>query len=372
METRQINLALQGGGAHGAFTWGVLDRLLDEDWIEIAGITGTSAGALNGAALKAGLAKGAGHAGRQAARENLDYVWGRVGQVSESRLARWFFPMLPVPAPMQRMAELFSPAAWVEGMTRLFSPYDYGPFYRNPLKSIVDDLPYDGINARRGPLLFISATNVRTGRIRVFSEKEVTPDVILASACLPTLFRAIEFKDPATGQIEAYWDGGYTGNPALFPLYDADLPGDIVVVNINPMSRDAIPKSPAAIADRINEISFNSSLLRELRALQFMKGMIAQGKIKDMTLKAINLHMIMDDALMNDLSARSKILPGPGMLGRMKAAGQDAADRWLSECSSCIGVRDSYDLEPIFGPAIRPSVRAAEKAAEKAAELAGA
>lgn len=349
METRQINLALQGGGAHGAFTWGVLDRLLDEDWIEIAGISGTSAGALNGAALKAGLAKAKGRPGREAARENLDYVWSRVGQVSESRMMRWFNPLFPVPAPMQRVVDMFSPIAWMEGMTRLFSPYDYGAIYRNPLQAIVDDLPYDGINARRGPLLFVSATNVRTGRIRVFSEKEVTPSVILASACLPTLFRAIEFKDPATGQVEAFWDGGYTGNPALFPLYDNDLPGDIVVVNINPMAREEVPKSPVAIADRINEISFNSSLLRELRALQFMKGLIAQEKVKDLPLKSIFLHMIMDDTLMNDLSARSKIMPGPGMLSRMKAAGQAAADRFLTDHADSLGQRDSFDLASIFG-----------------------
>lgn len=354
MDTRQINLALQGGGAHGAFTWGVLDRLLDEDWIEIAGISGTSAGALNGAALKAGLAKAAGRGGRAAARENLDYVWDRVGQVSESRLLHWFNPVMPVPATMQRVVDMFSPFAWVESMTRMLSPYDYGAMYRNPLKSIVDDLPYDGINARRGPQLFVSATNVRTGRIRVFSEKEVTPEVILASACLPTLFRAIEFKDPETGRVEAFWDGGYTGNPALFPLYDSDLPGDIVVVNINPMIRDELPKSPSAIADRINEISFNSSLLRELRALQFMKGLIAQEKVRDLPLKSIFLHMVMDDTLMTDLSARSKILPGPGMLARMKAAGQAAAEAFLTEHADKLGRADSYDLEAIFGPAMRP------------------
>ncbi len=348
METRQINLALQGGGAHGAFTWGVLDRLLDEDWIEICGISGTSAGALNGAALKAGLAKAAGKRGRAAARENLDYIWGRVGQVSESRLVQWMQPRLPLPEPMQRLADMFSPMAWFEGMTRLFSPYDYGPFYRNPLQSIVDDLPYDGINAARGPRLFVTTTNVRTGRIRVFTEREVTPDVILASACLPTIFRAIEFKDPATGRMEAFWDGGYTGNPALFPLYDADLPGDIVVVNINPMSREEVPKSPNAIADRINEISFNSSLLRELRALQVMKGLITAQKLKDHPLKQVNIHMILDDALMNDLSARSKILPGPGMLGRMKAAGQAAADAFLTAHAGDLGRRDTFDLASVF------------------------
>lgn len=349
MKTHPINLALQGGGAHGAFTWGVLDRLLQESWLEIAAISGTSAGALNGAALKAGLAAKRGKAGRQAARENLDWVWDQVGSVSDSRVLTWFSPLVPLPPGLRRMSEMFSPMAWMEGLTRVFSPYDSGPFYMNPLRRVVDNLPYDDICATCGPQLFVSATNVRTGRIRVFSGAELCPDAILASACLPTLFRAVEFTDPRTGEHEAYWDGGYTGNPALFPLYDGKLPGDIVVVNINPMSREDIPKSPAAIADRINEISFNSSLLRELRALQFAKGLIADGKVSGWPDKRIHLHMILDDELMNDLTARSKLMPGPGLLRRMKEAGQAAADRFLSDHAGDLGQRDTVDLSALFG-----------------------
>lgn len=349
MKPHSINLALQGGGAHGAFTWGVLDRLLDEDWLEIGAISGTSAGALNGAALKAGLAARPGRAGRLAARQNLDWVWEQVGGVSDSRVMNWFAPLMPLPPGLRRMTEMFSPVAWMEGLTRVFSPYDSGPFYVNPLRRVVEDLPFDDICSDKGPRFFVSATNVRTGRIRVFTGDDIRADAILASACLPTLFRAIEFYDETTGQSEAYWDGGYTGNPALFPLYDKDLPGDIVVVNINPMAREDIPKSPAAIADRINEISFNSSLLRELRALQFAKDLIAEGKVTGWPQKSVHLHMILDDALMNDLTARSKLMPGPGLLIRMKEAGQAAADRFLDEHAQDLGQRDTIDLSALFG-----------------------
>ena len=348
MAKRRINLALQGGGAHGAFAWGVLDRLLDEPEIEFSAVSGTSAGALNGAALAAGLASGAGVRGRHAAQENLAYIWDQVGQISDNNVVRWLYSMFPMPRSSQRFAELFSPAGWMETLTRVFSPYDSGPFYCNPLAAIIQEMPHPKLDRDEGPRLFVTATNVRTGLVRVFRGHEVTIDTILASACLPEVFRAVEIDDPKTGKREAYWDGGYSGNPALFPLYAPDLPRDIVIVNINPMLRDAIPKSPAAIQDRVNEISFNASLLAELRAINFVKRLHAQNRLTGLPMKNVLLHAIMDEDLMNSLSASTKLLPKPGLLATMHAAGKVAADRFLETGAKDIGVRDSYDITHLF------------------------
>lgn len=192
MERKSINLALQGGGAHGAFAWGVLDRLLDESWLDIAAISGTSAGAMNGAAVKAGLSLHPGIEGRRAAQRNLDCLWSQVGSISDNSIVRWMHSLIPMPRSMDRLSELISPAAWMDGITRLVSPYDYGPFYINALGPVLRELPHPDFSNTRGPQLFISATNVRTGRIRVFTNLAATPEAVMASACLPTLFRAVE------------------------------------------------------------------------------------------------------------------------------------------------------------------------------------
>ncbi|WP_374635571.1 patatin-like phospholipase family protein [Paracoccus sp. (in: a-proteobacteria)] len=348
MAVRRINLALQGGGAHGAFAWGVLDRLLDDPEIEIAGISGTSAGALNGAALAAGLACGPGRHGREAARENLAHIWSSVGHVSDNSVVRWLYSMFPMPRTWERLTEVFSPVAWLGSLTRVFSPYDTGPFYTNPLAAILRDMPHPQLGRDAGPAFFVSATNVRTGLIRVFGGAEVTADAIMASACLPELFRAVEIDDPRTGRREAYWDGGYSGNPALFPLYRPDLPRDIVIVNINPMLREELPKSPAAIQDRVNEISFNASLLAELRAINFVKRLHAEDRLTGRPMKNVLLHAIMDEALMNSLSASTKLIPKPGLLDSMRAAGAAAAEKFIETGAKNIGLRDSYDIAKLF------------------------
>ncbi|MCX7646566.1 MAG: patatin-like phospholipase family protein [Rhodobacteraceae bacterium] len=341
----RINLALQGGGAHGAFTWGVLDRLLEETSIEIAGVSGTSAGALNGAALKAGMVRG----GRAAARETLDWLWAQVGAVQDMRLAAWMASLGPAPGLAARLIETFAPLSVLDALMRLFSPYDSGPFYVNPLERIVRRFRYDLVCDRRGPALFVSATNVRTGKIRVFKGEEVTPEALLASACLPTLFRAVEVEDPRTGAVEAYWDGGYTGNPALFPLFDPALPDDIVIVAINPLRREAVPRTAREIQNRINEIGFNSSLLRELRAINFVKELIAGGKVARGAMKDVLIHVIADDALMNQLSVATKLLPSPILLGQLKAAGRAAAERFLATDAGSLGRQATVDLPALFG-----------------------
>lgn len=342
MSKLQINLALQGGGAHGAFTWGVLDRLLEEPDIEIAGISGTSAGALNGAALKAGLLKG----GAAAARENLAWLWESIGALDDESLPDWFglAETRAISAALDYSPFVAAADAW----SRVMSPYGWGPLYTNPLESLIKKLDFASVCAGAGPDFFVGATNVRTGKGRVFSRDEITPDAILASACLPTLYQAVEMPDPATGRMEAYWDGGYTGNPPLYPLFAPHLPDDIVVANINPLERDAVPRTPQDIRNRINEISFNTSLLRELRAIDFVSRLVDEGVIEQGRMKRLRMHMIADDALMNDLSVATKMIPIPTVLTRLKAAGRAAAGGFLNAHRGDIGQRSSVDLRAMF------------------------
>ncbi len=336
---KRINLALQGGGAHGAFTWGVLDRLLEEDDIEIAGISGTSAGALNGAALKAGLLKG----GRDGARQNLDWLWRRVGALGDMRLTGWMSGFAPPPAAISQALENSLPYGLADAASRVFSPYVTGPFYRNPLERVVRRFSYDAVCAKDGPAFFVSATNVRTGKIKVFAGQEISTASILASACLPTIFRAVEIGG------EAYWDGGYTGNPALFPLFQPDLPEDIVIVNINPLCRDEVPTDARDILNRINEVSFNSSLLRELRAINFVQRLLEDGTIKRGKMKRVLVHMIADDdALMTTLNVASKLVPVPSVLLELKVAGRKAAHEFLSAHKPEIGITSSVDLSAMY------------------------
>lgn len=343
MSVKRINLALQGGGAHGAFTSGALDRLLEEPGIEIAGMSGTSASALNGAAVKAGLVQGS----RQAARDNLQWLWEQVGAVTDPRLAPWLGAVAPMAVSAAIEASL--PFAIGDGIGRMVSPYASGPFYSNPLERIVERLHYDKVCDRAGPVLAICATNVRTGKIRIFEGDEITPLSIMASACLPTLFRAVEIPDATTGRTEAYWDGGYTGNPALFPLFAPTLPRDIVVININPLLREDLPTSARAIQNRINEISFNASLLRELRAIDFVQRLIDEGRMEEDRMKRVLIHMIADDGLMRQLSVATKIVPVPTVLHQLFRAGRNAADVFLRDHIDAVGQTGSVDMRAMFG-----------------------
>ncbi|MCV6594574.1 MAG: patatin-like phospholipase family protein [Silicimonas sp.] len=336
---RRINLALQGGGAHGAFTWGVVDRLLQEDSLEIAAISGTSAGALNGAAIKSGMVQD----GRQGARDNLEWLWGQVTGLQDLRMADWMRAFCAAPGLINKSIENSIPYAMGEAWTRVFSPYTYGPFYQNPLKRITDAFAFEAVCADSDPKFFVSTTAVRTGKVRVFSGAEITSEVLMASACLPTIFQAVEIDG------EAYWDGGYTGNPALFPLFAPELPSDIVIVNINPLEREETPRDARDILNRINEISFNSSLLRELRAIHFVQRLIGEGRIPEGAMKAVRVHMIADDDLMTDLGVASKLVPTPSTVGALFEAGQGAAERFLGAHGPAIGKRSSLDLPEMYG-----------------------
>jgi NTE family protein len=336
--TRRVSLALQGGGAHGAFTWGVLDRLLEDEGLEIAGISGTSAGALNGAALKAGMIAG----GRGAAKKRLDRLWEQVAEVGDFRMVPWIAAFLPALRFWQTATAAMLPFSPQGVAAQLYSPYAFGQSWTNPLEPVVRDLDFANVCADAEPRLFVSATNVRTGKIKVFQGQEITPEAILASACLPTVFQTVEIGG------EGYWDGGFSGNPALFPLYEPDLPDDILVVSINPMRREEIPDTPLEIQNRINEISFNASLLGELRAITFVRRLIAEGRMEPGKMKAVNVHMISDERLMNDLSADSKLSPTPLLLDRLKAAGRDAADKFLHNGGSKIGQEPSLDVKGLL------------------------
>jgi NTE family protein len=342
---KRINLALQGGGAHGAFTWGVLDRLLEEEDLEIAAISGTSAGAMNGAALKSGWIEG----GAEGARAKLDWLWGKLGAVHDMRMTTWLAGLMPDTTGLMNTALEYSlPFTFADTVSRLSSPYALGPFYQNPLRQIAEAFEYEKVCAREGPCLFIGATNVRTGRIRVFSGDEMSAEVLLASTCLPTLFKAVEIDDPQTGQREAFWDGGYTGNPALFPLFGQEYPEDILIVNINPLERADVPMTPQQIQNRINEISFNSSLLRELRVISYAQQMRRAWDRNLDGMKNINIHMIADDALMTELSVTTKLVPSPFLLVRMKMAGRNAAEAFLRDHKGDLNARSSVDLDAMF------------------------
>ncbi len=337
--TTRLNLALQGGGAHGAFTWGVLDRLLEEEDIEIAALSGTSAGALNAAALKAGMIAG----GRQGARDSLAALWAQVANVGDFRMARWMQPFWSASRLVSEAVETAFPISPQGIAAQVWSPYGWGPFWENPLDPVVRRLDFSQVCQSEGPRLFIGATNVRTGRIRIFEGPDLTPEALLASACLPTVFQAVTIEG------ETYWDGGYSGNPALFPLYAPDLPDDIVIVSINPWLRDAVPMTPLDIQNRVNEISFHAALLGELRAVNFVKRLIAEGRMERGRMKDVLLHLIADDGLMTELSATTKLAPNPALIDRLFTAGRDSCHDFLAAHRSDLGQSASLDLAALFG-----------------------
>jgi NTE family protein len=266
-KAKKINLGLQGGGAHGAFTWGVLDRLLADPRIDIEGISGTSAGAMNAVMLADGLARG----GPEEARKRLADFWraaSRDGNLSdlERTVIDRLFQFTPYEgSPVQ---------AWFNVIAQYMSPYDLNPLNINPLHDLIERfVDFDAVRACKEVSLFIAATNVHTGRLRIFPQDKLSADVIMASACLPFLFRAVEIDGIP------YWDGGYMANPAIFPFFRETLTEDVLIVQINPVTRDSTPATQTEIMNRINEITFNSSLLSEFRAIDFVTRMIDQGKL---------------------------------------------------------------------------------------------
>jgi NTE family protein len=337
---KTINLALQGGGSHGAFTWGVLDRLIEEERLWIEGISGTSAGALNAAILAQGFVK---RGGRQGARDELDYFWGKV-----SELARF--------SPVHRSAfdhvlgnwniDGSPGSVWLDLVERLFSPYQLNPMNLNPLRDLLTDhLDIAAIQACDPLKLFVCATNVETGHARIFTRDEVTLDALLASACLPFTFQAVEIDGVP------YWDGGYMGNPVIFPLIYYCDSRDVALVQINPLVRKGTPRSATEIANRLNEISFNSALIAEMRAIAFVQRLIEDKNLKGKAvarLKHMRIHMIGNEGKMRALGVTSKMNADLDFLLYLKELGRTTAEEWLKANWAAIGERSSLDIRATF------------------------
>jgi NTE family protein len=332
--SKVITLALQGGGALGALTWGVLDRLLEEPKLKIEAISGTSAGAINAAALASGYAKG----GREGARKSLDDFWNSVGTASYSISSSTGVHGALLPNPQKLLL----------GLTRFFSPYQLNPFDINPLRDIVAKVvDFDAVQSRRAIRVFVGATRVRTGTLRLFENRELTSDSLLASACLPTLNHAIEIDG------EPYWDGGYTGNPAVYPLIYRCKTPSILVVMLQPLTREDTPTSAQAIRSRLTEFQFNSSFLREMRSIALAKQAIdAQwlpiGSL-ERRFRKLNFHLIETDDLLARMSIEKTLNADLGFLLKLKEEGRTRAGAWLEKHFEQVGGQSSIDLAKLFG-----------------------
>ena len=359
-EAKRIELALQGGGAHGAYTWGVLDRILEDPRVEIAAISGTSAGAMNGAVLADGLVRG----GQEGARAALHDFWRAVSDAAR------FSPIRrsPIDVLMGRWSLDTSPGfIAMDLLSRVASPYDLNLWNVNPLRDLVErHVDFDNVNACSAAKLFVTATNVRTGLPRVFRQGEITLDAVMASACLPSMYKAVEIDG------EAYWDGGYVGNPALHPLVDESDCRDLVIVQINPIRRDDIPTSAAEIANRLNEITFNSALIKELRAITLLRRLIEAEGIETERFRDMRLHRIGGQGL-EHFSASSKLNAEWAYLTHLRELGRAAAEEWLAANAEAIGVRSTFDPETLFqgtvrDPAEPPEATPAPRGRRRAAE----
>jgi NTE family protein len=332
--TLLIDLALQGGGSHGAFTWGALDRFLEESWLQIDGISGTSAGAMNAAVLASGFAK----SGAAGAREAMQAFWRKVSNAARfSPFRRSFLDIL-----LGRWTLDHSPMFMaMDLMARMVSPYDLNPLGTNPLEDILAE-SVDFRALANGPIkLFVTATNVRTGRGRVFHRHELTPHVLLASACLPTLFQAIEVDG------ESYWDGGYSGNPTMTPLVRECDSQDIILVQINPVERISLPTSARDIINRLNEVSFNAVLLKELRMMALLHQLATTGDNECAKWGSMKVHRVAGGVMLK-LGYSSKLNAEWEFLTMLRDEGRKAADTFLQAHGSDLGRRSSLDLSTLL------------------------
>lgn len=377
-KAKPINLALQGGGAHGAFAWGVLDYFLDDGRVDFEGISATSAGAVNAVVCAYGLLKG----GRQGARRALYDFWHAVadaGAAYKPMSAQWLavmsgmrqldreqlqtlfgIPQTAFKTYVQSLAGLNPFAALFTGQdegkrkppsrnlaslafhtySSMFSPYYFNPANYNPLKSLLEaHVDFAELRAaREGVKLHLCATNVETGKIRIFKNAELTTDTVLASSCLPQLFQSVEIDG------EYYWDGGFIGNPAVFPLIYESQSRDVVIVHIDPIVRKGCPTTVLEIMNRVTEVSFNSSLMREMRAIAFVTQLIESGQLKDSRLKLMLMHAIRADEATSQLGAMSKISTDWNFLETLCQSGRKAAAQWLAHNYNDIGNKSTIDF----------------------------
>lgn len=333
---KTLNIALQGGGAHGAYSWGVLDRFLEEESLTIEGISGTSAGAMNAAMLAHGFLEN----GRDGAKETLEKFWKRVSEVAafsplrKTPFDRFFTGWNLDASPMYM---------WFDMMSRVLSPYALNPLNINPLRNVVNEmLDFEKVRACSLMKLFVSATHVASGHARVFQCHEITADVLMASSCLPFLFQAVEIDG------EYYWDGGYMGNPAIWPLIYHCVSEDVLLVQINPIHSDKLPKSAPEIIDRLNEITFNSSLIAEMRAIDFVSRLISEGRVERDRYKDMRMHLIYSRDHMKHLTASSKMNADWDFFLFLKDLGRQTADEWIRHHWSDIGERSTVNIREKF------------------------
>ncbi len=336
---KRVNMALQGGGAHGAFAWGLLDKFLEDGRVEIEGLSGTSAGSMNAVVYAYGVLKG-----KDNARQALHDYWQAISDAGQK------YSMVKR-SPWEQMfgGWTMEKSMATEGfklLTSTFSPYQLNPMNFNPLREVLEaHVDFAELDASRSTKLFLSATNVRTGKVKVFHTHEITSDVVLASACLPYLFQAVEIDG------EHYWDGGYMGNPVLYPLFYYTESRDVVILHINPIEREGPPTLSSEIANRVNEITFNSSLIKELRSVYFVQQLLDQGKIKEEfrdEFKYVLIHSVRADAALADLSVSTKFASEWEFLTMLRDRGRACASEWIERNFDHLGVRSTVDLKREF------------------------
>ncbi|MEL7428711.1 MAG: patatin-like phospholipase family protein [Pseudomonadota bacterium] len=337
VKTRKtINLALQGGGAHGAYTWGVLDFLLEDGRIGITGISGTSAGAINAVLLADGYEAG----GPDGAREKLASFWEKLSSLGT------FSPIQRTPLDRMRgdWSLDFSPGRMMyDSFIRAFSPYEFNPLNVNPLFDLLSaEVDFDRVRHCSKLQLFVCATNVKTGKTKVFKHEEMTAKCVMASSCLPEVYQAVEIDG------QHYWDGGFMGNPPLYPLFYHTTCPDVLLVQINPVERNEVPVTARGIHNRLNEITFNATLLRELRMVEFVTRLIDHGKLDPEMYKRINMHSVGPAEEMMELSSSSKLNVELEFLHHLRDLGRKDAELWLEENYDLIGKQSSLNLRAMF------------------------
>lgn len=334
---KHVGIALQGGGAHGAFTWGVLDRLLEEDDLVAEAMCGTSAGAVNAVTLAYGLHVG----GPPKAKELMEQLWRRIAQSGSFLFKPGIFDKT------YSNGDIYNSAGYMmfNAMTQFFSPYNFNPFNYNPLRDILNDLvDFEELHMYNKKKLFICATNVKTNRAKIFTNKEISVDAVLASACLPFLFQAVEIDG------EYYWDGGYMGNPPISPLITNTDIHDVLLVKINSININSVPTTARDIADRVNEISFNSSLINEMKLIHYRNELIRHGVLKtdEKNNREIYVHTISGYDALSQLSQSSKMNTSWEFLVDLKNKGRQIADKWIQTDFHEVGLKSTFDVEEHF------------------------
>lgn len=334
---KKVAIALQGGGSHGAFSWGVLDRLLEDGRFEIEGLTGTSAGGMNAVAVAQGLMKG----GNQGARDELKDFWQKI---SDSGKNSPLNHRGPIDKALGKYTMYHSPGFVIfDYLSRMFSPYELNPLQIDPLKDVIaSSFDFDALRKFNGVKLYLCATHVKTGKLRIFGLDSLRIECLLATACLPTIHSAVKVDG------EYYWDGGFIGNPVFFPLiYDCETP-DIILVQLNPTIREKIPTSAREIADRLNEITNNASVVREMRAISFISDLIDDGLLDPQKTKRVFMHLIEDEEVFSELGWSSKLNTEWEFLTHLFEKGRVAADKWIKANYDNIGKKTTAPIREHF------------------------